>query len=111
DKGGYKFAGKVGTGFTSKLRTELMKKLKKDAIDKPAAAGAPRMRDATWVEPKLVAQVQFTEWTGDGKLRHPSFQGLRDDKKPEEVVREKATPIKGAPSLVELTHPERVIFP
>jgi bifunctional non-homologous end joining protein LigD len=111
DKRGYVYAGKVGTGFSSKLRTDLMKQLKKDAIDAPAAAGAPRMRDATWVEPRLVAQVQFTEWTGDGKLRHPSFQGLRDDKKPDEVVREKATHVKGAPSLVELTNPDRVIYP
>ena len=41
-----------------------------------------------WVKPKLVAQIGFTEWTGDGKLRHPRFLGLRDDKKPEEVTRE-----------------------
>ena len=52
------------------------------------AAGAPRMRDATWVRPRLVAQVEFTEWTDDGKLRHPSFQGLRADKLPEECIRE-----------------------
>ena len=51
-------------------------------------ADAPRLRDATWVEPRLVAQVGFTEWTRDGRLRHPRFLGLREDKAPEEVVRE-----------------------
>jgi bifunctional non-homologous end joining protein LigD len=47
-----------------------------------------RERDATWVRPRLVAQVGFTEWTRDGRLRHPRFLGLRDDKPAEEVVRE-----------------------
>ena len=47
-----------------------------------------RERDATWVEPQLVAQVGFTEWTRDGRLRHPRFLGLREDKAAEEVVRE-----------------------
>jgi len=48
-------------------------------------ADAPRMRDATWLEPRLVAQIGFMEKTGDGKLRHPTFLGLRDDKSPAEV--------------------------
>src|SRR5205085_12702016 len=88
-KGGFEFAGKVGTGFSSKQRAELKKALSKDAIDASPARGAPRMRDAHWVKPRLVAQVRFTEWTADGKLRHPAFQGLRADKSPEECVREK----------------------
>src|SRR5437868_6806462 len=97
-KGGYEFAGKVGTGFSSKQRAELKKALSKDAIDVPPARGAPRMRDAHWVQPRLVAQVRFTEWTADGKLRHPAFQGLRADKSPEECVREKPAPVaKAAP--------------
>ena len=50
---------------------------------------AARCRDATWVEPRLVAQVGFTEWTRDGRLRHPRFLGLREDKAAEEVVRER----------------------
>ncbi len=87
-KGGYEFAGKVGTGFSSKLRAELKKELSSDEVEEPPAGGAPRMRDAHWVKPRLVAQVRFTEWTSDGKLRHPAFQGLRADKKPEECVRE-----------------------
>lgn len=98
-RGGYRFAGKVGTGFSSKQRAELKKQLEPEAIDEAPASDAPRLRDARWVEPKLVAQVRFTEWTADGKLRHPAFQGLRADKKPEECVREKpasvSAPAKG----------------
>jgi bifunctional non-homologous end joining protein LigD len=90
--GTLEFAGKVGTGFSSKQRKELLQELRKDGIDDPQVRGAPRMRDAHWVNPRLVAQVRFTEWTHDGKLRHPSFQGLRPDKSPMETVREKPAP-------------------
>lgn len=83
------FAGKVGTGMGQKLSRELFERLGKDALEAPAVEGAPRLRDATWVRPKLVAEVQFTEWTKDRKLRHPSFQGLRPDKKPLDCVIEK----------------------
>lgn len=83
------FAGKVGTGFSARLRTELRRELLDDAVDAPRVAGAPRIRAATWVEPRLVAQVQFTEWTADGKLRHPSFLGLRPDRTPLDCVRER----------------------
>lgn len=89
DDGELRFAGKVGTGFSSKLRSELKMRLEKDRVAKSPAKDAPRIKVATWVEPKLVAQVSFTEWTSDGKLRHPSFLGLRPDKKPKEVVRER----------------------
>jgi bifunctional non-homologous end joining protein LigD len=91
-KGGYEYAGKVGTGFTAKQRKELKRELSRDEIDAPPARGAPRMRDAHWVKPRLVAQIRFTEWTSEGKLRHPSFQGLRFDKSPEECVREQPSP-------------------
>jgi bifunctional non-homologous end joining protein LigD len=53
-----------------------------------ADAASIRERGVTWVEPELVAQVGFTEWTGAGRLRHPRFLGLRDDKAAREVVRE-----------------------
>jgi bifunctional non-homologous end joining protein LigD len=82
------YAGKVGTGFTVATRRELLRQLEPDRVEAPPVDGASRMRDARWVKPRLVAQIAFTEWTGDGKLRHPSFQGLRDDKRPEECVRE-----------------------
>jgi len=93
------YAGKVGTGFSSKQRKELLQELRKDEVDEPQVRGAPRMRDAHWVKPRLVAQVRFTEWTSDGKLRHPSFLGLRPDKTPMETVREKpAAPPKASKS-------------
>lgn len=83
------YAGKVGTGYTEAMRRELFRRLEPDRVEVPAAVGAPRMRDARWVAPRLVAEVAFSEWTADGKLRHPSFQGLRDDKTPESCVRER----------------------
>ncbi len=57
--------------------------------DPPFGAGDPPRRDTTWVKPELVAQVAFTEWTRDGRLRHPRYLGLRDDKPAREVVRER----------------------
>ncbi len=87
--GALHYAGKVGTGFTSKMRAELKQTLEKDSVPTAMIKDAPRIRDAHWVRPRLVAQVAFTEWTADNKLRHPSFLGLRFDKSLEEVVREK----------------------
>lgn len=87
----YRFAGKVGTGYTAKMRTDLMKRLRDSRLDKPPVIDPPRVKDATWVEPELVGEVSFTEWTSDGRLRHPSFLGLRTDKSPRETAREKAT--------------------
>jgi len=84
------YAGRVGTGFTFKQRKALKAHL--DAIaraDSPLTEG-PRMRNVQWTKPSLVAEVAFTEWTGDKSIRHPSFQGLREDKKPKDVVREPA---------------------
>jgi DNA ligase D-like protein (predicted ligase) len=83
------FAGKVGTGFDTQTLKDLEKKL--SSIERPAAECAVvsvRKKGVHWVEPKFVAQIAFTEWTGSGKLRHPRFLGLRIDKKPSEVVRE-----------------------
>jgi bifunctional non-homologous end joining protein LigD len=79
-----RFCGKVGTGFTAKTLRELYARLKKLEQAEMPFTGAPRFKDATWVQPKLVAQLAFHEWTGDGKLRHPAFLGLRDDKTAEE---------------------------
>jgi bifunctional non-homologous end joining protein LigD len=93
------FAGRVGTGFNDKALKEIFAQLKPlevpgpmvEEIQEPSGRWRPRgwkASDSRWVKPKLIAQVQFTEWTSDGILRHPSFQGLRDDKRPEDVVRE-----------------------
>jgi len=83
------YAGKVGTGFNDDLLRHLGKKLAQLQIPNPPFADdtLPR-RGVHWVKPRLVAQIGFTEWTVDGKLRHPRFLGLRDDKRPEEIVRE-----------------------
>ena len=90
--------------------------LSKDVVAKTDVKDAPRTRDATWVKPRLVGQVAFTEWTADNRLRHPSFLGLRDDKGPEEVVREKPAKKASSPkattdSQVILTSPDRVVYP
>jgi bifunctional non-homologous end joining protein LigD len=89
DDGELHYAGKVGTGFDRETLRDLARRLRPLRRDDPPFADAPRLRDATWVEPRLVAQVGFTEWTADGRLRHPRFVGLREDKDPEDVVRER----------------------
>ncbi len=91
DKGKLIYAGRAGTGFSNQLRVELKKKL--DRIARPTKPFAeiprdPGLRRAVWAEPKLVGEVAFAEWTNEGIIRHPSFQGLREDKKPKEVIRE-----------------------
>jgi bifunctional non-homologous end joining protein LigD len=85
------YAGRVGTGFSLKQRVDLRRQLDKLHRDTSAFSYTPRdpgLREAHWIEPKLVAEVSFIEWTSDGSIRHPSFQGLREDKKPEDVRRE-----------------------
>ena len=85
------YAGKVGTGFDDETLKELYARLQKAEIDQPPVIEVVKEKKAHWVKPELVAAVAFTEWTNDGRLRHPSFQGLRDDKKPSEVRREDLT--------------------
>jgi bifunctional non-homologous end joining protein LigD len=88
--GRLEYAGKVGTGFDTETLHELGAQLRQLARRDPPFSD-PRTikeRGVTWIEPKLVAQIGFTEWTRDGRLRHPRFLGLRDDKSAEEVVRE-----------------------
>jgi bifunctional non-homologous end joining protein LigD len=83
------YAGKVGTGFdeaTLRSLHERLSPLEQDAS--PFTRGLVRENGARWVRPELVAQIGFTEWTRDGKLRHPRYQGLRTDKDPGDVVRE-----------------------
>ena len=80
-----RYAGKVGTGFTGHLLEDLTRRFRPLVRDTSPFADAPRERGVTWVEPTLVAQLGFTEWTGDGKLRHPTFLGLRDDKPARQV--------------------------
>lgn len=91
DKGKLIYAGRAGTGYTNAMRVELKKKLDRLVVNKRPFAQIPKdagLRRAVWTEPKLVGEVAFSEWTDEGVIRHPSFQGLREDKKPHEVVRE-----------------------
>jgi len=86
-----KYAGKVGTGFTQKSLEELWERLKPLEVEAPAFVDVPKgykARNMHWVKPLLVGEVEFAEFTEDGHLRHPSFQGLREDKAPQEIVAE-----------------------
>jgi bifunctional non-homologous end joining protein LigD len=95
EAGALRYAGKVGTGFTEASLADLHRRLAPLARPGSPFVDAPRERDVTWVEPRLVAQLAFTERTGDGKLRHPTFLGLRDDKDSHDV---QWTGPAGAPS-------------
>jgi bifunctional non-homologous end joining protein LigD len=93
DRGKLVYAGKVGTGFTQKLLVELKRQL--EPLSTTACPFSPEPPRAWtgpgrhWVQPKLVGEVAFSEWTADGRLRHPSFQGLRKDKRAADVIRER----------------------
>ena len=89
-----RYAGKVGTGFTDATLADLRRRLAPLEQPRSPFADAPRARDVTWTEPRLVAQLAFTERTGDGKLRHPVFLGLRDDKNARDVTWTAVTPAK-----------------
>lgn len=91
EKGKLIYAGRVGTGFTIKQRLEIQGKLDRLAQSAMPFAVKPKdpgLRGAHWAKLKLIAEVAFTEWTEEGSIRHPSFQGFREDKKPADVVRE-----------------------
>ncbi|MEP7316383.1 MAG: DNA ligase D [Sphingomicrobium sp.] len=107
------YAGKVGTGFNSQMIADIAATMKPMAVDKPPL-DVPKavLRGSHWIEPRLVAEVAFTEFTSAGTLRHPSFIGLREDKSASEVVREVATRARSADDVgVKITNPDRVIFP
>jgi bifunctional non-homologous end joining protein LigD len=93
------FVGRVGTGFDGETLAVVHQRLTRlerrtsPFEDFPAGESAASLRGMRWVAPKLVCQVRFTEWTRAGRLRHPVFLGLRDDKAAREVVREGARPI------------------
>jgi bifunctional non-homologous end joining protein LigD len=125
------YAGKVGTGFSSADLDALAKRFKPLEQKQSSFVEVPAIerRDAVWLKPKLVCEVEYTEWTRDGRLRHPSFQGLREDKPAADVRRDipsgeeaEVTPAKsvatkpktkGEPVFdgVKLTSPEKVLYP
>ena len=135
ESGALRFSGKVGTGFSVKVASDLRRRLdrleRREPPFEPAPTGALAKR-AHWTAPTLVAEVVFTEWTGDGKIRHPSFQGLRADKDARSVVREIAADPPRVPSRlgvarktkttaaaavkasvvagVPISHPDRVLY-
>jgi bifunctional non-homologous end joining protein LigD len=84
---GFSYVGKVGTGFNRTSLAMLQDELAPLARATPPVVNPPRQK-AEWVEPVLVVEVEFTDWTPDGRLRHPSYKGVRDDVLPAEVVRE-----------------------
>jgi bifunctional non-homologous end joining protein LigD len=131
DKKELSYVGKVGTGFSASLIEEMMDRMEPLAVDK-APVEVPRIdrKGAHWIEPKLVAEINFTEFTDEGILRHPSFVGLREDKPAKDVVREvpkhltktekkparksakgKTAGAKAEDFGIEISSPDRVIFP
>ncbi len=91
-------AGRTGTGFTADLARDLYKRLNPLRVKQPPfdeKLTALQRRGAVWVEPKLVGEVEFRGWTGDNLLRHAAFKGLREDKEPREIVREKPKALPG----------------
>lgn len=115
EDGELRYAGKVGTGFSTeesfRLR-DLMRPLERST----PTVKAPRadVRGAHWLMPRLVAEIAYTEMTNDGTLRHPSYLGLREDKKPEAVVLETETPVKRLTKIgtgIAISNRDRVIFP
>ncbi len=129
DNGALRYAGRVGTGIPTRDLPVLLRQLRAIARDDPPfdrkPAGIPG--GAQWVEPRMVVEVAFTEWTSDGLLRHPSFQGVRMDKAARDVKREKPVKARGSkpeargsslpsrgstlPAGITITHPDRIVFP
>ncbi|MEN3972109.1 DNA ligase D [Sphingomicrobium sp. XHP0235] len=111
EDGALRYAGKVGTGFTHDMMVELKAKLERlERKTPPAEVPRSDARGAHWVTPKLVAEIAFTEFTSSGTLRHPSYLGLRADKKPSQVKREVALPTAETVG-VKISSADRCIFP
>jgi bifunctional non-homologous end joining protein LigD len=112
---GFVYSGRVGTGFTEASLAELEQALAPLVVREPSVVNAPRgaaVRGVHWVKPKLVGEVQFTGFTSDGLLRHPTFQGLRVDKRPDDVHAEIPADTE-APTATDypLTNPDKVLYP
>ena len=108
--GKLRYSGKVGTGFNDKILASLRRKLDGLSQSLSPFVNPPRGFEAKgvhWVKPQLVAEIAFTEWTQDGTLRHPSFQGLREDKNAAEVVRERPVHETGTKSANAVSEPAK----
>lgn len=131
DDGHLRYSGRVGTGFTNETLDSLGERLRRLKVDTPAFVDSPRAAGVHWCRPELVAEIAFTGWTRDQRLRHPSFLGLRADKPARDVRREQPLRDKNSPATkpsvhgsatskkvrqdhrsgVILSHPDRVMFP
>jgi bifunctional non-homologous end joining protein LigD len=118
DGKGFRYAGKVGTGFNRELMDDLSARMATLAVATPSVDAASlkthkaALRGAKWVEPTLVAEIAFAEVTPDKVLRHSSFLGLRGDKAADQVVEEVAEPAPAAPEVhIRVSSRDRVIFP
>ena len=110
--GGLRFAGRVGTGFSDAELDRLGKLLVAlEREDSPFTAGERPPRQAVFVEPQLVAEIEFSEWTSAGVLRHPSYKGLREDKDAREVVREQTPPASSRQAAPRASAPREVQLP
>jgi bifunctional non-homologous end joining protein LigD len=112
------WVGNVGTGFSDKTLDDLLARLRPLELETSPLAAPPKMPrvrkgDVVWVEPKLVAEVAFAEWTHDQHLRAPRFLGIRDDKEPQEVRREDpvATEIRRGKKVLRLSNLDKVFWP
>jgi bifunctional non-homologous end joining protein LigD len=96
----WEYAGRAGTGFDAETLRSLHERLVPLITEtKPIARKVPDAANTTWVKPKLVAEVKFTEWTAAGEMRHPVFLGLRTDKKANDVIRELPKPLGAVKSV------------
>jgi bifunctional non-homologous end joining protein LigD len=116
--GGLRYAGNVGTGFTDAEIDRLLARLEPLARTSSPFDEAPKMAkvrkgDVVWVEPRLVAEVEFVEWTHDGRLRAPSYQGLREDKEAADVRREEPLPneLRKGKRLLKLSNLDKPFWP
>ena len=116
--GKLEYAGNVGTGFTEGEIERVLAELRPLERNDPPFAEVPKMPkvrrdDVVWVEPKLVAEVSFAEWTHDGRLRAPVYKGLREDKDPEDVRREEPLPaeIRRGKRVLKLSNPDKPFWP
>ncbi len=105
------YTGRVGTGFSENLQKEILGKLKKLRTEKVPVDNPPNRKDVKWVKPELLCEVKFSTWTKDKIMRHPSFVGLRSDKKPQEIHIEKPVSRIKAESKVSFSNTDKVFWP
>ncbi len=111
----FQYAGKVGSGFDDRTRSQLAKELDVHRHEERTVIPDEPIKDARWVTPTRVVEVSFQEWSPEGKPRFPTFAGLREDKRPEQCVREaladEEPPPPSRASIVRVSNPDKVLFP